>query len=106
MSESEKALGNKVVTFGKYSSTQSGNPIGYTKGETIQDYRDMANSMSAGKNSNYPKGLSPCFCAGINGDWGDDGFCPISRIDPTECTCDDEFKAVDVSNLESDKEQK
>ena len=93
MSGLGKALGNKVVTFGKYSSTQSGNPIGYVKGKTIQDYHDMANSMSSGKNSNYPTGLSPCFCAGINGDWEEDGICPISKIDRDECTCDEEYKA-------------
>ena len=99
MSKLGKALGNKVVTYGKYSSTSSGNPIGYTRGETIRDYHDLANSMSMGKNSNYPVGLSPCFCAGINGDWEDDGYCPISKIDLSECTCDDEFKAPPTEEL-------
>jgi len=47
--------------------------------------------MSIGSASNYPAGLSPCFAAGINGDWVD-GFCPISKIDIDECACDDEFK--------------
>ena len=92
MSGLGNALGKKVVTYGKYSSTQSGNPIGYTKGETIQDYRDLANSMSMGSHSRYPVGLSPCFTAGINGDWEEDGLCPIAKIDRDQCTCDDEFK--------------
>ena len=93
MSGLGKALGDKAVTYGKYSATHSGNVIGYQKGETIQDYHDLANAMSMGKNSNYPVGLSPCFVAGINGDWDDDGFCPISKIDRSECACDEEFKA-------------
>jgi len=93
MSGLGKALGDRVVTRGKFSLTQSGNLIGHTKGETIEDYRDLANAMAAGKSSNYPVGLSPCFTAGINGDWEDDGFCPISKIDRSECTCDEEFKA-------------
>lgn len=93
MSGLGEALGDRAVTYGNYSSTQSGDPIGYTKGETIQDYRDLANSMSMGPRSNYPVGLSPCFTAGINGDWEEDGFCPISKLDRDACTCDDEFKA-------------
>lgn len=93
MSNLGKALGGKVVTYGKYSATQGGDPIGYQKGESIQDYHDLANAMSMGKNSNYPVGLSPCFVAGINGDWDEDGFCPISKIDRDKCTCEDEFKA-------------
>lgn len=92
MSNLGKALGERAVTYGKYSATHSGNVIGYQKGETIQDYHNLANAMSMGKNSCYPRGLSPCFTAGINDDWGEDGFCPISKIDPSECTCDDEFK--------------
>ncbi len=83
--------------YGKYSANESGDVIGYTKGESIQDYRDLANAMSMGKSSNYPVGLSPCFTAGINGDWEDDGYCPISKIDPSQCTCEDEFKAPRVA---------
>lgn len=86
-------MGDNVTTFGNYSANQSGDVIGYRRGESINDYRDLANAMSMGKRSNYPVGLSPCFVAGINGDWGDDGYCPISKIDPSECSCDDEFKA-------------
>lgn len=93
MSGLGRALGDKAVTYGKYSATHSGNPIGHQKGESIQDYRDLANAMSMGKNSNYPVGLSPCFAAGINGDWEEDGLCPVSKMDWDECTCDDEFKA-------------
>ena len=83
----------KTITYGEYTATQSGNVIGCRKGESIQDYHDLANAMSMGSRSNYPVGLSPCFVAGINGDWEEDGYCPISKIDPSECTCDDEFKA-------------
>jgi hypothetical protein len=82
----------KTITYGNYTATQSGNVMGYRKGKTIQDYRDLANAMSMGAQSNYPVGLSPCFTAGINGDWDEDGICPVSKIDRDECTCDDEFK--------------
>lgn len=82
-----------VVTRGEYSATKGGNLIGYRKGECIDDYRDMANAISMGSNSNMPVGLSPCFMAGYNGDWEEDGYCPISKIDRSQCTCDEEFKA-------------
>lgn len=85
-------MGN-MVTFGEYTANQSGDVMGHRKGESIKDYHDLANAMSMGKNSNYPVGLSACFVAGINGDWEDDGLCPISKIDWDECTCDEEFKA-------------
>lgn len=84
---------DKLVTFGEYTANQSGDVMGYRKGKTLKDYHDLGNAMSMGKNSNYPRGLSACFLAGINGDWEDDGYCPISKIDPSECTCEDEFKA-------------
>lgn len=84
---------SKLVTYGNYTATQGGDVMGYRKGESIQDYRDLANAMSKGERSNYPVGLSPCFVAGINGDWEEDGFCPISKMDFDECTCDEEFKA-------------
>lgn len=84
---------SKTITYGEYSATQGGDLIGYRKGESIKDYQDMANAISMGKHSNMPVGLSPCFMAGHNGDWEEDGICPISKIAPNECTCDEEFKA-------------
>jgi len=62
----------------------------YEKIESIDDARKLANNMS--NSGHYPAGLSPCFTAGINGDWEDDRVCPISKIDYNECTCDEEFK--------------
>jgi len=75
---------------GKFIITRQGLPLGHDKIESINDARQLANSMS--NSGHYPAGLSPCFTAGINGDWEEDGICPIYKIDKTECSCDEEFK--------------
>lgn len=74
----------------KFTILKDGLPFGHEAIESIDDARRLANNMA--NSGHYPAGLSPCFTAGINGDWEDDGFCPISKIDYSECTCDDEFK--------------
>ena len=76
---------------GKFIITKQGLPLGHDKIESIDDARQLANNMA--DSGHYPAGLSPCFTAGINGDWEEDGICPIYKIDKIECTCDEEFKS-------------
>lgn len=82
-----------LITRRNYTANQSGDVFAYRKAKTIKDYRNLANVMAMGETSNYPAGLSPCFVAGINGDWDDDGYCPVSKMDMSVCTCEDKFKA-------------
>ena len=83
----------------KYQITGQGLPLGHDKIESIEDARELANNMS--NSGHYPVGMSPCFTAGINGDWEEDGICPIYKIDKTECSCDKEMKDEFESILSS-----
>ena len=65
---------------------KDGLPYCYEPIESIDDATLLANNMA--KSGYYPAGMDPCFVAGMNGDWGDDGVCPIYKIDKNECTCE------------------
>lgn len=81
-----------------FTITKQGLPLGRDKIESIEDARQLANNMSS--SGCYPAGMSPCFVAGINGDWGEDGICPIYKIDKSECSCDKEFKKEWIEQAE------
>lgn len=55
--------------------------------ETLEDAHEMANEMA--NHGNYPVGLKPCFVAGINGNFQENGICLFY---PDNCTCPDDCK--------------
>ena len=84
-----------------HTLTKQGLPLGHDKIESIDDARQLANNMS--NSGYYPAGLSPCFTAGINGDWEEDGICPIYKIDENECSCEEfkeEWRSKDLQTLD------
>lgn len=51
--------------------------------ETVEDTIAIGNAMA--KDGHFPAGLDPCFVAGINGEFKEDGNCLFDGEDFCEC---------------------